>query len=310
MPGKNGFGLLVGVTRGEGLRDRRARLFRGTHWRSATAVMALMAAGIPSRAAGQEAEEPPQEFWSQLHLKVALFGQVALSADDYGEYRDDGVLGGGAGLVATIWHREQPRIALRFEADAIEYDYEGGTLTSAGIGPQLHFRDGPIRPYAFATLGGTEARTKAWPEDERYDRNGDDPSRGGREWASDKGKGKDDDKGKDDHDKGDRDREGEWNYHEPRYESDGGAYVGVGFGIELRMYTGEMPVSLDLSVSHMSRSRSSVVPLARPRDDYRGDDRRREEKDWPEDYGKPWIVPDREMADLVKVRFGVSVAVF
>ena len=304
MPGKNGFGLLVGVTRGEGLRDRGARLFRGTHWRPATAVLALMAAGTPSRAAGQEAEEPPQEFWSQLHGKVALFGQVALSADDYDEHRDDGVLGGGAGLVATIWHREQPRIALRFEADAIEYDYEGGTLTSAGIGPQLHFRDGPIRPYAFATLGGAKARTEAWPEDERYDRYADDPDRGGREWASDKGKGKDD------HDKEDRDRDGEWKYHEPRHESDGGAYVGVGFGIELRMYTGEMPVSLDLSVSHMSRSRSSVVPLARPHDDYRGDAHRREKEGWPKDHGEPWIVPDREMTDLVKVRFGVSVAVF
>ena len=309
MPGKNGFGLLVGGTCGDGMRDRGARLFRGTLWRPATAVLALMAAGMPSRAVGQEAEEPPQEFWSQLHGKVALFGQVALSADDYDEYRDDGVLGGGAGLVATIWHREQPRIALRFEADAIAYDYEGVTLTSAGIGPQLHFRDGPIRPYAFATLGGTEASTEAWPEDERYDRYADDPGRGGREWESDEGKGKDGDKGKDDHDKGDR--EGEWYYHEPRYESDGGAYVGVGFGIELRMYTGDMPVSLDLSLSHMSRSRSSVAPLARPYDDYRDDVRRRDEKeDWPKDRGEPWIVPDREMADLVKVRFGVSVAVF
>ena len=310
MPGRNGFGLLVGGTRGDGMRDRGARLFRGTHWRLATAVLALVAACMPSRAAGQEEEEPPQEFWSQLHGKIALFGQVALSADDHDEYRDDGVLGGGAGLVATIWHREQPRIALRFEADAIEYDYEGVTLTSAGIGPQLHFRDGPIRPYAFATLGGTEASTEAWPEGEPYDRYADDPGRGGREWASDEGKGKDGDKGKDDHDKGDRDREGEWYYHEPRYESDGGAYVGVGFGIELRMYSGDMPVSLDLSLSHMSRSGSSVVPHARLHDDYRGNADRREKEDWPKDRGEPWIVPDREMTDLVKVRFGVSVAVF
>ncbi|MCE2397876.1 MAG: hypothetical protein J4F34_02355 [Gemmatimonadetes bacterium] len=282
MPGKNGCG------------------------RAATYVLAL-AAGVASPLAGQEAEEPPLEFWSQLHGKVAFFGQVALPAD---EEEDAGVLGGGAALVATIWHREQPRVGLRFEMDAVEYEDDESTLTSAGIGPQLYFRDGTIRPYAFATLGGAEVRSEGWPE--RWDRepihrDAYDLVRG-YDWVADTG----DREGE----RRERERDGEWRGYESYDRTETGAYVGLGLGVEMQMYTGTLPVSLDLSISHMSRSRSSTVaPLDSPYDrrakvEERGGERDHEEEPWPRYYGEPRGVPDRALVDLVKVRFGVSVALF
>ena len=284
MPGKNGCG------------------------RAAICVLAL-AAGVASPVAGQEAEEPPREFWSQLHGKVALVGQVALPAD---EEEDAGVLGGGAALVATIWHREQPRVGLRFELDAVVYERDESTLTSAGIGPQMYFSDGAIRPYAFATLGGAEARAEGRPEkwDEGkpirrdtydlvgvYDRGADDGNR-----------------------KGERKEpvwDGKWRVHESYDRTETGAYLGLGIGVEMRMYTGQLPVSLDLSISHMSRSQSgTVAPLGsvHGRRAEVGEERGREpdyeEEPWPKYYGKPRVVTDRAMVDLVKVRFGISVALF
>lgn len=281
MPGRNGWG------------------------RSAICVLAL-AVVVPSPVAGQEAEEPPQEFWSQLHGRFALLGQVALPAD--GE-EDGAVLGGGAALVATIWHPEQPRIGLRLEMDAVEYDHDGSALTSAGIGPQLYFRDGTIRPYAFATLGGAEVRTEGWPDrwDEEKPIRRDVHVVDGYDWVA----------GASDREGERRERDHEWWGYESYDRTGTGAYMGLGLGVEMQVYTGEFPVSLDLSISHMSRSRSGTVarldrrygrhapvPEERGREpDYEEEPRRRY-------YGEPRLLRDRAVVDLVKVRFGVSVALF
>ena len=124
-------------------------------------VVALAGLASPERGTAQDAMEPPAgEVFGYLKLAVPI-----------GDFGDHVNLGGGGGFGGMLFLGGSGRVGLRADGNFIIYGSETtlvplsstvpvqvevettNTIFSGGLGPQVYFGRGSIRPYFYGTVG-------------------------------------------------------------------------------------------------------------------------------------------------------------
>lgn len=290
-------------------------------WTAVPTFLALALAMAPIPALSQQGDASGG-FWSQLENNLLVYAQATIPAGELGDHVD---LGGGGGLATLLWLSGTPRVALRIEANASGFHSgdnrrsRGGrgsaenSTFAAGIGPQFHLATGSFRPYVFGTWGVAHFNSEyeGWDDDrfeylffvdERFRRDG---RRYDDDWFE---YWLDDD----------------WFEREDEYRDLGFSLAG-GAGFTFDVYRGGVPVAMDLSVAYRHHGgirlagagpaldeARLLAMVERYRDEMRmAHDERRRPNPGEDFFGLFARTPAvRATANLVNVRFGVSVGLF
>jgi hypothetical protein len=136
------------------------------------AAAAMLSVAIPAQAQ----DSPPRRRGivevDQLANPRWLLGITAMLARPTGEFREFVDWGGGLGIYATYHFDEGRHIGLRLDGSHLVYGHErfsaplsttiprigvdvttSNFITNFGIGPQINFARGPVRPYVYGTVG-------------------------------------------------------------------------------------------------------------------------------------------------------------
>lgn len=164
-------------------------------------------------------------------------GSITLM-DPVGEFGDFVDFGGGLGAFAVKSLGRSGRLGLRFDGSLLIYGHESfaapfndqisrvsvevstnNLIASLGVGPQVTLGDGPVRPYAYGTVGFSYFATESTVSD----------SFGGNEFAS------------------------TTNFDDATFT------LGGGLGMMFRISNGRKPVSIDLGVTFIDNGRTSYL---------------------------------------------------